>query len=183
MRDEVTQVKSLFISAGHSNDDPGAAANGVTEADIVLEFRNMVGEELARRGVSFNQDGEGEVNMPLKRAAGIAAAHDVAVEFHCNAATPAATGCETLSKREAFPFAGRLCTAMADTMGIRNRGSKPENSGQHSRLAFVSDGGGVIVELFFLTNTDDLARYRANKQSLASAIADVLTDEVTEDYY
>ncbi len=45
----ILQTKSLFISAGHSDTDPGAAANGITEADIVLEFRDMVCEEL--RGI------------------------------------------------------------------------------------------------------------------------------------
>ena len=41
MKGEIlTQTTSLFISAGHSHADPGAVANGHTEADIVLAFRD-----------------------------------------------------------------------------------------------------------------------------------------------
>ena len=43
----------------------------------------------------------------------------------------------------------------------------------------MSDGGGIIVELFFITNTTDLASYQANKDELAAMVADVLIDEVT----
>lgn len=182
MKHELTQNKTLFVSAGHSNTDSGAAANGFTEADIVTEFRNMVCSHLDGK-VGYGTDGKGMENMPLSKAAKLASAHDVAAEFHCNAATPAATGCETLSKSSDFPLAGKICNAISDTLGIRNRGSKPENSGQHSRLAFVSDGGGIIVELFFITSRSDLETYLARKDKLAKAVADVLIDAVTVDAY
>lgn len=176
----ILQTKSLFISAGHSDDDPGAAANSVTEADIVLEFRDMVCDEL-RGKLSFNRDGHQGHNLPLVEAARLASAHDVAIELHVNAATPAATGVETLSRPNAYPLGRALCEAISATLEVPNRGAKPENSGQHSRLAFVSDGGGVIVELFFLTNQSDLASYQARKRALAAAIANVLVDFTTAD--
>lgn len=37
-------TKTLFISAGHSDKDPGAKGNGYREADTVLEFRDMLAE-------------------------------------------------------------------------------------------------------------------------------------------
>jgi N-acetylmuramoyl-L-alanine amidase len=40
------QTKSLFIRAGRSHTDPGAVANGHTEADIVLAFRDALADEL-----------------------------------------------------------------------------------------------------------------------------------------
>lgn len=176
----ILQTKSLFISAGHSDADPGAAANGVTEADIVLEFRDMVAEELRGR-LSFNMDGSRGRNLPLHDAVKLAAAHDVAVEFHCNAATPRATGVETLSSERGFSIGYSLCAAVARVLDIPNRGAKPESSGQHSRLAFVSDGGGVILELFFLTNVSDLAAYQERKRALASEVARVLVDHTCTD--
>lgn len=171
----ILQTKSLFISAGHSDTDPGAAANGVTEADIVLEFRDMVADEL-RGKMSFNRDGSRGQNLPLREAVKIASAHDVAVEWHVNAASPAATGVETLSRPSGYPLGRALCEAIADVLEIPNRGAKPENSGQHSRLAFVSDGGGIIVELFFLTSTSDLAKYQKRKREVAAEVARVLVD-------
>jgi N-acetylmuramoyl-L-alanine amidase len=66
-----------------------------------------------------------------------------------------------------------LCKAVADALRITNRGAKPENSGQHTRLAFVR-AGGIILELLFITNAGDLEAYDARKWLAASAVADVL---------
>jgi N-acetylmuramoyl-L-alanine amidase len=170
------QKRTVFVSAGHSDTDSGAAANGITEADIVLELRDLVCAQLEGR-ILFSRDGAENVNMSLSSATKMAAAADIAVEFHCNAATPAATGVETLSKREDFPLASKFLKATVDALGLRNRGAKPENAGQHSRLAFVSDGGGIILELFFLTNVGDVEAYQQNKNALAAALDDVLIEE------
>lgn len=168
------QRRTVVICAGHSNRDPGAIAHGHSEAAICADFRNQVSDELANLGIRHLTDGTGTNNWPLREAVQLAATASIAVEFHANAATPAATGVETLSRREQFLLAGRLCTVTSDVLGIHNRGSKPENAGQHHRLAFVSDGGGIIHELFFLTNRDDLDAYLEHQAALAVAVAEVL---------
>lgn len=168
------QRHTVMLSAGHSDADPGAVANGYTEAGIVLELRDMVSEALAGLGIRHVCDGEDGENLPLSEATAIAAAADIAVEFHLNAASPAATGVETLSRPEQFPLARQLCDAAAEVLGIRNRGAKPEGAGRHHRLAFVSDGGGIIFELFFLTNPHDLDAYLSSRNALAVEIAQVL---------
>ncbi|MDO4708245.1 MAG: N-acetylmuramoyl-L-alanine amidase [Pseudomonadota bacterium] len=168
----------IFLSAGHSNTDPGAVANGLKEADVAVEFRNMVAHYLRDMGIPHAADGGGKTNLPLGRAAKLAAAYAIAVEFHCNAAAnPAATGAEVLSGTTAFTLADKLSTAIASALGIRNRGAKPENAGQHSRLAFVR-AGGLIVELFFLTNPEDVATYAQRKWLAAKAVAKVLAEEL-----
>ena len=178
---EPVQVKTLFISAGHSDVDPGATGHGYTEAGIVLEFRDLVAMELRDLGVAFNKDGERGQNLPLRTAISAAKNHDVAVEWHCNAfSNPAATGVETLCADPTNPLSNVLCATTATVLGIRNRGAKAEASGQHSRLGFVSTGGGIIHELFFITNSADLAAYHANKRQLAYEVAKVLADEVRE---
>lgn len=174
-REKLMQTKSLFISAGHSDSDPGAVGNGHTEADIVTKFRDMVADELEGR-VKFDTDGIRGQNLPLKTAIDMASRHDVAVEFHLNAfSNPSATGVETLGGDKQLGEA--LCEAVSDTLGIANRGAKGEASGQHSRLGFVSRGGGIIVELFFITNKQDMAAYYRHKSALAQAVARVLIDE------
>jgi len=174
----VLQTKSLFISAGHSETDPGAIGSGYTEADIALEFRDMLADEL-RGKVVFAKDGDRGTNLPLGEAWRMAKTRDVAVEIHCNAFTnPAATGVETLSAREHYSLGEALCKAVTDTLGIANRGAKGESSGQHSRLAFISRGNGIILELFFITNPDDVAAYQRHKTALAQAVARVLIEEV-----
>lgn len=170
-------MKSVFLSAGHSGTDPGAVANGRREADIAVEFRNIVSFYLLRAGVPHELDGHGTQNLPLREAVQKARRHPIGVEFHCNAAaSPAARGVETLSAPDDMALAGRICKAIGDVLMIRNRGAKPENAGQHHRLAFVQ-AGGIIVELFFITSKDDLAAYDERKWLAGKAVADVLIAE------
>lgn len=183
MRYVTLQTCSLFISAGHSDTDPGAKGNGYTEADIVLELRDLVSDALRGRGVVFSKDGDRGQNLPLRQAVQMARTFDVAVEFHCNAfSSPSATGVETLSPSKHFPLCQEICTTISNVLGISNRGAKGESSGQHSRLAFIGDGGGVIIELFFISNPNDVRRYLDNKQELVEALADVLTEAVATTY-
>jgi N-acetylmuramoyl-L-alanine amidase len=48
-----TKAMTAFISAGHKSQrikvDPGAVANGLTEANLAVEFRNLVVTELLKR--------------------------------------------------------------------------------------------------------------------------------------
>ena len=180
--DNVTkQTRTLFVSAGHSYSDPGAVGNGKTEAEIVLDLRDRVADELNRRGVVCACDGVKGENLPLSEAIKLASLYDVAVEFHCNAfSNPSATGVETLSDDDGMTLGQRLCDAVAGAMSIANRGAKSEGSGQHSRLGFVSNAGGIILELFFITNPHDMRAYYNNLHGVVSAICDVLQSEVAE---
>ncbi len=170
--------QSVLLSAGHSNSDPGAVAQGRREADIAVEFRNIVAFYFDRLGVKYATDGKGTENLPLPQAVKLARLHKVAVEFHCNAGPSSATGVECLSDVSDAALSARICRAISEGLGIRDRGAKPENAGQHHRLAFVQ-AGGIIVELFFLTNKGDLKAYEERKWVAARNVAEVLHREVT----
>lgn len=177
----VNQTKTLFISAGHSDAQPGAVGFGFTEAMIVTEFRDLVANKLRDRGIVFDKDGRAGENLPLNHAIAAAKQHDVAVEWHCNAFTsPSATGVETLCNDPGNAVSINLCTVTASVLGIANRGSKPQASGQHSRLGFVETGGGIIHELFFITNQNDLKSYLEHKHLLADRVAEVLAVHVCD---
>lgn len=164
----------IIITAGHSNTDPGAVNKEHTEAAIVTDFRNMVGHYLGEAGVKFATDGVGKENLPLRDAIKLIKPGCIAVEFHCNAHTnKSATGVETLSADKDKPLGAELCKAIADTLGIANRGAKSEGSGQHSRLGFVR-AGGIILELFFISNDAELNKYLEKKWLVAKAVAGVL---------
>ena len=171
-------MKTLLISAGHSVKDPGAAGNGLREADVVTELRNIVSFYLTRNNIAHTVDADSLTkNLPLATTIKLARNHDIAVEFHCNASSePRATGVETLGGKGTLDLGSALCKAIAEVLGIRNRGAKPEASGQHSRLGFVR-AGGLIVELFFITNPKDVAVYQAKKWLVGRAIANVLITE------
>jgi N-acetylmuramoyl-L-alanine amidase len=174
----------IFLSAGHSTVDSGAVtsvkdAAGQTvvrkEADIAEEFRNLVSFCLTDLKVEHTADGVGHQNMTLAETVKIVGKNRPALEFHCNAAEDhRASGAETLSAPKDMALGSKLCAAIANVLGIPNRGAKSEDSGQHHRLAFVR-AGGIIVELFFISNVNDLAAYDAKKWPLARAVASVLS--------
>lgn len=178
-----TQVANLAVCAGHSNKDPGAVAHGFTEEEIVREFRNAVCFCLDARGVVYDTDGvEGE-NQPLSEAVRLAKAHDVAVEFHCNAAaSPGASGTEVYATGGNLRLADKLSKAIAQCLKITNRGAKLDSQSQHPRLAFCQ-AGGLVVELFFLTNRDDLNRFLDLRMAVADEVAKVLVNEVCDHAY
>lgn len=163
----------MFLSAGHSTSDPGAVGFGRKEADIAVDFRNILSSCLADLRVAHTVDGRGLANTPLKDAIIEARKHSIAMEFHCNAGPPTATGVEVLCGADDNVIAARICAAISSSLGIRNRGVKPEGAGQHKRLGFVQ-AGGMIVELFFISNKDDLAKYDVLKWKCARAVAEVL---------
>ena len=167
----------MFISAGHSESDPGAVAFGRREADIVVEMRNIVSFYLQHDKIPHELDGFGTVNLPLSTVVKRSRNHAISVEFHCNAGPLSATGVEVLCAPKDIDVAGRICEAISSTLGIRNRGVKPENVGQHKRLAFVQ-AGGMIVELFFITNRKDLAAWDARKWLAGREVARILKESV-----
>lgn len=166
-------MKTLFISAGHSTTDPGAVGNGLREADVAVEMRNIISFYLTQAGVVHTLDGKRLENVPLRNAIVQARKHQIAIEIHCNAGPPSARGVETLSGPKDMKLGRELCAAIATVLSTKNRGAKPENSGQHARLGFVQ-AGGLILELFFISNVDDVKEYTTKKWLLGRAIAGVL---------
>ncbi len=170
-------MAKFVITAGHSNTDPGAVANGRKEADIACEMRNMVALKLRQRGHTVTTDGAGGINLPLTDAIRLVRDGYPAIEFHCNAAAAAtATGVETIGRMRDKLAAQRISKAIGDVLGLRLRGDKgwiDQSQSARGRLGFVQ-AGGMIVELFFLTNTADLAAWDARKWLVATAVVDAL---------
>lgn len=168
----------VVLSAGHSNVDPGAVNGKVTEAAIALETRNGVAKILRARGITVLTDGGEQENQPLNKAVTLVKHGMTAIEFHLNGAVnKSARGVEALSQPKDKAFSQKLCIAVSGVLNSPLRGSdagwKSESSGQHTRLAFVS-AGGIILESFFISNDEELAKYRANADKLFLAIADVI---------
>lgn len=174
-------MKHILISAGHSEKDPGACANGLKESEVCLDFRDLVAHYLAEAGVAFTRDGAKGENLSLTQAIRMMPSRGIAVEFHLNSfSNKTATGVESLSGDALKPLGAKLCAAISERLGITNRGAKGEGSGQHSRLAFVS-AGGLILELFFVSNPSDVAAYQAKKWLVAKDVANILIEEARKE--
>lgn len=174
-------MKIVTITAGHSNSDPGAVNGSDRESEIAQDMRNIVMFYLKSKGVAIRTDGEGKGNLPLSEAVKLIKGSKIAVEFHCNAATSkTAKGVESLSQPKDKVVSQRLCAAVASVMDNPLRGDKgwkPENSGQHSRLAYVSHGG-IILELFFISNDAELEVWKQKKWLVGKAVAEILAEYV-----
>lgn len=173
-------MSTITITAGHNTKDPGAVNGIFKEADIAQDMRNMVAHYLRAANINIRTDGEGKGNAPLSEAVKLIKGSKVAVEFHCNAAaSKAAKGVEALAASKDKVISQKLCAAVSGVMGNPLRGDKgwkPENSGQHSRLAYVQNGG-LILELFFISNDNELQVWQDKKWLVAKAVAGVLIAE------
>lgn len=174
-------MSTFIISAGHSNKDPGAVASGITEASVVTELRNLVADALRIEGHTVFTDGDGGVNNPLRDALKMFTHKGtLAIEFHCNASSnPSAKGVESIALYGHLkPICQRLSQAIAKVLNEPVRGDKgfidPTKSAR-GKLAWC-DAGGIIVETFFLSNPESLAKYKTEVNSVVKAIVEVLND-------
>lgn len=174
--------KIICLTAGHSNTDPGACNGSDREADLAQDMRNIISSILRNDyGLIVRTDGEGKGNMPLRDAVKLIRGSDVAIEFHTNAAvSKAATGIEALSTPKNKRWCQALSKAVAKATGWKLRGEdgfKPDNAGQHSRLAYAQ-AGGIVFEPFFISNDADLKQFKERKWVICRAVADAIAIEL-----
>jgi N-acetylmuramoyl-L-alanine amidase len=173
----------IFVSAGHNpggvKPDPGAIGNGKREADLTLEFRNLVTAELHKQGAKFITDNDnerlGEYLSRIKTGTG-----SVVLEFHFDAAvSEKATGTTVLIGGDADKndkdFAKELAEATAAILGIKNRGVISETESHRGRLGLMKEEGILaLLEICFISNPSDLSAYEKYKTFLAAKIAAIL---------
>ncbi|MCU4607308.1 N-acetylmuramoyl-L-alanine amidase [Acinetobacter radioresistens] len=169
----------VTVTAGHSNVDPGAVSGKFKEAELVTNFRNAVAYYLKSSGISIKTDGVGTTNNPLASAIKLIKGSSVAVEFHLNAAgSSQANGIETIALPKDKKLAQDLSKAVAAALGSRLRGNEgwiDQSQSARGKLGFISNGG-LIVELGFISNEDEISRFNARYWLAAKAVADVLIE-------
>jgi N-acetylmuramoyl-L-alanine amidase len=172
-------TKKIYPLAGHSNTDPGAIANGYREADLTKELRNIIVNELKKRNYlkfQIDDDKDGLSTVLKKINPG---KKDILLDIHFNSASPTATGTEVFISNYAGDtsknFAKELVDGTSKIIGITNRGVKPESLSARKRLAVLNkNGAAALIEVCFITNANDMAKYQANKIKLAAFIAELL---------
>lgn len=174
---------TAFISAGHNpkgiKPDPGAVANGMHEANLAVEFRNLVIDELLKLNVKVISDKDDErLGDYLKRIQ--TGSGSVVLEFHFDAAASStATGTTSLYGSDAdrldIAFAKELVETTAAVLGIKNRGALSEKDSHRGSLGLMREQGIVsLLELCFISNPQDIEKYQANKNELAFKIAQIV---------
>ena len=169
----------FVICAGHSNSDPGAVRNGVTESALAVELRKIVALKLRNLGHEVYTDGsQSSENLPLNDAIALVKKHNcTALELHFNAsASPSANGVECLGLVKDKKLCQNISNGIAGVLGSKVRGDngfKTQEESARGKLGFVN-AGGIIVETMFLSNDIEYLNYTNKVWLVAQAIVDAL---------
>lgn len=175
-------MAKYLISAGHGAGDPGNTANGRREADICLELRDIVALKLRQLGHDVITDGRAKENWALTKAMQLIGLGRTSIELHTNAASdPLARGVETVAKPKDKALAQRISAAIASTLGTvtRREGGFMDGATVKKERGFYPGfvrAGGLIVEVSFQSNKQELAAFDARKWLVATAIVKALTE-------
>lgn len=160
--------------------DPGAVSGGFTEADIVMEWANVLREVLLERGhrvVRTRVDHKDPAPIGDRAKTAKVYHGEIMLSLHCNAATGQASGTETfyrgLGHKEK---AERITAAVCKALGTKNRGAKNESQSQHTRLAVMAFQPCFLLEIGFIDHPGDRSKMidPALRRQACNAIADEL---------
>ena len=166
---------AIFVTAGHSSADPGAISNGYRESDLTRHLRTKTIHfiDKTKYQVHIDQDNWTLAQTIKELETGPASA---CVDIHFNAGQPKATGVEVFipdnpSELE-IKYGNLICLDFSKIMGIKNRGLKRPSESQHKTLGILKENGiNMLIEVCFITNTNDVASFFRTDNALAQCLA------------
>ena len=178
--------KKNALIAGHRG--PGTGAVGyIDEGAETIWMRDRIEDFLCTKYniIPLVDNENATLNEVVKKLRTELRKEDICIDIHFNSfLDPKANGCEVLVPKnqsdDERQLAAELVVITSDLLGIKMRGVKPENSGQHSGLAMLSgfDCCNVVWEICFVSNKDDSEKYMNKREELAEAIADLIFKKV-----
>ena len=184
--------RRIVLDPGHGwHNDPGASANGMREADIVLDVAQRAQQILQGRGaeVALTRTGyEPHVGLDAADDRANAFRPDVVVSIHVNAGGGTGTeSCYVVDKptsAESRRLAALLTAKVSERLDLRIRGNFPENQpgrrcGNDPYLYIHwMDAPAALIELAFIDGPldNDVAKLRDRRQDFAQAIADAVME-------
>ena len=171
--------RKIIISAGHGGNDPGAVANGYTERDLAIEFRELLVKELLLLGVKpLIDDNKNALKQTLAWLVGKYSSKDILLDIHWNAASSKARGTEVIVPDNASIFENNFAKNILNVFvsnGFVNRGVKPESQTARKRLGWMRPPAeNILIEMGFITNLLDINLYQNLKYKLAKELAFVI---------
>lgn len=162
----------ILLSAGHGGTDGGSTgADKGKEKDRTINLANKVASYLRNAGhiVTVNTEKTSNGSWRFKNRSG----YDFALSIHFNAFNGTATGTECWYKGTQKK-ASKLSSAVANVLGIKNRGAKATTT-----LYMMNIGFDNLLEVCFHDNSSDLNKYNTNIDKVAKAIADTINSGST----
>ena len=181
--------KIVCVTAGHSNTgkiDSGAVTTVggklIKEADLAVKLRNAILHYLQQdKGITTRCDGYGTVNLELKEAIKLIKGSDAAVDVHFNSSTnKTANGVECIALPKDKVLAQKLSAAVSKVTGSRLRGVGgfiTQEDSARGKLGYIN-AGGLILEVSFLSNDQELKVFEDNYWLIGKAVAQVILDYV-----
>ena len=169
---------AAFVSAGHNLRDSGALGSGTQENLEAISYRNMVVSICRAKGMRVITDDDNET-LPQYLSRIQTGEGSVVVEFHFDAFNGKASGSTVLVGVDAdandTAFGKEMVDACSAIIGIPNRGVRSEAQSHRGRLGLMREKGIVcLLELGFIDNPSDMAKYNANKLILANRHANII---------
>ena len=171
--------KRLYLIAGHGGSDPGAISNGYKEADLTIEFRDLLRKELEKDYIVLIDGNTSLLNQVLTWLKERLTSKCLLIDIHFNAATPAATGTEIIIDDKACDFEKDLSLLLVNKMSsvlkIRNRGVKSELQTPRKTVAILNlTAYNILLEICFISNKFDMEKYQLHKHELAIELAKII---------
>jgi len=175
----VTDLARIAVYAGHGGSDPGAVSGGLREKDLNLAVSNAATAILRGWGYTVLNNRTTDVDRSITRDANLANENraDALVEIHLNSnqGTPG-TGTEAFVSVRDTGRARALGNAILnriEALGFRNRGVKTQLNAQGQDAFGIlrqTNMPAVLMELAFINNPADMARFDVN--AMARAVAE-----------
>ncbi|USK62196.1 N-acetylmuramoyl-L-alanine amidase [Peribacillus asahii] len=171
----VLKGKTLVIDAGHGGKDPGTSANGMSEKDIALDVTKSLVKRLEASGAKVIMTREGNTYPTLEDRVDIANQHDadIFVSVHVNSGPPSAAGTESYYDSSKNPqsaegkmLATEIQKQINTLLGTANRGVRDKGF----YVIKYTEMPSVLVELGFVTNSEDAKKLSSQRNLFAQAI-------------
>lgn len=174
----MTTKFTVFTSnAGHSAKAPGAAANGYKEHEQARLCNDAFIKVMKAHGHSVTDttsDGKNRYIVLEEQAAKAnkvnAGDRQIDLSFHLNAG--GGTGVEVFYYGDdAKMLAGTVSSAIATTLGVKNRGAK-----KSQELYFLKNtkATALLIEVCFIDSASDMEKLVAKRAEAMTAVAEVL---------
>ena len=150
----------VWVNAGHNFKDTGAIWGALKENEITMKIRDALKDKIAEYGAIYIDD-----SLDLAKTIEVinrdAGSDDFAIDIHINFNKD-----ESLRGVEAYyvdnpRYAEIFSRKVAETVGIPNRGPKPDSMSYFGYLGFLRKlkCPSVIVECFYISNLQDRLIY------------------------
>jgi N-acetylmuramoyl-L-alanine amidase len=156
----------IVLDAGHGGSKPGAhGLFGLVEKNLTLRFCKKVRACLTARGYNVLLTRESDYWMPLDERTSLANLHGATllISFHCNnARDKQARGVETLYSTPNSKTLAQFIHEQIAQIPLKNVVDRGVKMGLLQTL-FGCECPAVMLELFFLSNTDDAQQLKDDR--------------------